>query len=152
MSKKHPTPWKDDINDADEPIKDANGERIFATDDGFLGPDDDTIREIVVAVNERDELLREMNGVREAARKVVADWQTALDERDKLKAECDRLRTAYADLWRAVKRIEADSRLGLGTGLEVASSALHYVHTYASSAIRAAEKKGFAPEIGKDKQ
>ena len=66
-------------------------------------------------------------------------------ERDKLKAESDRLRTAYADLWRAVKRIEADSRLGLGTGLEVASSALHYVHTYASSAIRAAEKKGFAP-------
>ena len=69
----------------------------------------------------------------------------AVNERDKLKAERDRLRTAYADLWRAVKRIEADSRLGLGTGLEVASSALHYVHTYASSAIRAAEKKGFAP-------
>ena len=110
MSKKHPTPWKFDINDADEPIKDANGERIFATDDGFLGPDDDTIREIVDAVNERD-----------------------------------RLRNAYADLWRAVKRIEADSRLGLGKGLEVASSALHYVHTYASSAIRAAEKKGFGP-------
>jgi len=56
MSEKHPTPWKFDINDADEPIKDANGERIFATDDGFLGPDDDTIREIVVAVNERDRL------------------------------------------------------------------------------------------------
>ena len=75
----------------------------------------------------------------------------AVNERDKLKAECDRLRTAYADLWRAVKRIEADSRLGLGTGLEVASSALHYVHTYASSAIRAAEKKGLAPAIGEDK-
>ena len=117
MSKKHPTPWKLDIDDADEPIKDANGERVFTTDDGFLGPDDDTIREIVDAVNERDGL----------------------------KAERDRLRTAYADLWRAVKRIERDSRLGLGTGLEVASSALHYVHTYASSAIRAAEKKGFAP-------
>lgn len=117
MSKKHPTPWKLDLNDADEPIKDANGERVLATDDGFLGPDDDTIREIVDAVNERD----------------------------KLKAERDRLRTAYADLWRAVKRIEADSRRSLGTGLEVASSALHYVHTYASSAIRAAEKKGFAP-------
>jgi hypothetical protein len=69
----------------------------------------------------------------------------AVNERDKLKAECDRLRTAYADLWRAVKRIEADSRIGLGKGLEVASSALHYVQTYASSAIRAAEKKGFAP-------
>ena len=69
----------------------------------------------------------------------------AVNERDNLKAECDRLRTAYADLWRSVKRIEAHSRLGLGTGLEVASSALHYVHTYASSAIRAAEKKGFAP-------
>lgn len=143
MSEKHPTPWKFDINDADEPIKDANGERVFTTDDGFIGPD--TIREIVDAVNERDDLLREMNAVREAARKVVADWQTALDERDKLKAECDRLRTAYADLWRAVKRIEADSRLCLGKGLEVASSALHYVHTYASSAIRSAEKKGFAP-------
>lgn len=151
MSEKHPTPWKFDINDADEPIKDANGERVFTTDDGFLGPDDDTIREIVDAVNERDDLLREMNGVREAARKVVADWQTALDERDKLKAERDRLRTAYADLWRAVKRIEAHSRLGLGKGLEVASSALHYVKTYASSAIRAAEKKGFAPAIGEDK-
>jgi hypothetical protein len=75
----------------------------------------------------------------------------AVNERDKLKAECDRLRSAYADLWRAVKRIEADSRLGLGTGPEVASSALHYVHTYASSAIRAAEKKGFAPAIGEDK-
>ena len=75
----------------------------------------------------------------------------AVNERDKLKAECDRLRTAYADLWRAVKRIEADSRLCLGTGLEVASSALHYVHTYASSAIRAAEKKGLAPAIGEDK-
>lgn len=72
----------------------------------------------------------------------------AVNERDKLKAECDRLRTAYADLWRAVKRIEADSRLCLGTGLEVVvSSALHYIHTYASSAIRAAEKKGFAPAI-----
>jgi|GEM_PF-6584346 len=69
----------------------------------------------------------------------------AVNEHDKLKAERDRLRTAYADLWRAVKRIEADSRLGLGTGLEVASSALHCVHTYASSAIRAAEKKGLAP-------
>ena len=45
----------------------------------------------------------------------------------------------------------ADSRLGLGKGLEVASSALHYVQTYASSAIRAAEKKGFAPAIGGDK-
>jgi hypothetical protein len=123
MSEKHPIPWKFDIDDADEPIKDANGERVFTTDDGFLGPDDDTIREIVDAVNERD----------------------------KLKAECDRLRTAYADLWRAVKRIEADSRLGLGTGPEVASSALHYVHTYASSAIRAAEKKGFAPAIGENK-
>lgn len=75
----------------------------------------------------------------------------ATKERDKLKAECDRLRTAYADLWRAVKRIEADSRRSLGTGLEVASSALHYVQTYASSAIRAAEKKGFAPAIGEDK-
>lgn len=72
-------------------------------------------------------------------------------EIDRLKAECDRLRTAYADLWRAVKRIEADSRLGLGTGLEVASSALHYVNTYASSAIRAAKKKGYAPAIGEDK-
>lgn len=123
MSEKHPTPWKFDIDDADEPIKDANGERVFATDDGFLGPDDDTIREIVDAVNERD----------------------------KLKAERDSLRTAYADLWRAVKRIEADSRLGLGQGLEVASSALHQVHTYASSAIRAAEKKGVAPAIGEDK-
>jgi hypothetical protein len=70
---------------------------------------------------------------------------------DRLKAERDSLRTAYADLWRAVKRIEADSRLGLGQGLEVASSALHYVHTYASSAIRAAEKKGFAPAIGENK-
>lgn len=69
----------------------------------------------------------------------------AVNERDKLNAECDRLRIAYADLWRAVKRIEAHSRLGLGTGLEVASSTLHYVNTYASSAIRAAEKKGFAP-------
>lgn len=117
MSKKHPTTWKLDINDADEPIKDANGERVLSTDDGFLGPDDDTIREIVDAVNERD----------------------------KLKAECDRLRTAYADLWRAVKRIEAHSRFGLGAGLEVASSALHHVNTYASSAICAAEKKGFAP-------
>ena len=56
MSKKHPTPWKLDLNDADEPIKDANGERILSTDDGFLGPDDDTIREIVDAVNERDRL------------------------------------------------------------------------------------------------
>lgn len=117
MSKEHPTPWKFDIDDADEPIKDANGEQVFRTDDGFLGPDDDTVREIVDAVNERD----------------------------KLKAERDRLRTAYADLWRAVKRIEADSRLCLGTGLEVVSCALHSVHTYASSAIRAAEKKGFAP-------
>jgi hypothetical protein len=72
-------------------------------------------------------------------------------EIDRLKAECDRLRTAYADLWRAVKRIEADSRLVLGTGPEVASSAMHWVHTYASSAIRAAEKKGFAPAIGEDK-
>ena len=123
MSKEHPAPWKFDINDADEPIKDANGERVLRTDDGFLGPDDDTVREIVNAVNEHD----------------------------KLKAERDRLRTAYADLWRAVRRIEADSRLGLGQGLEVASSALHYVHTYASSAIRAAEKKGFAPAIGEDK-
>jgi hypothetical protein len=69
----------------------------------------------------------------------------AVNERDKLKAERDRLQAVCADLWRAVKRIEADSRLGLGTGMEVASSALHYVHTYASSAIRAAEKRGFAP-------
>ena len=60
MSKEHPTPWKLDINDADEPIKDANGERVFATDDGFLGPDDDTIREIVDAVNERDRLRAEV--------------------------------------------------------------------------------------------
>ena len=81
-------------------------------------------------------------GVSSADARLIVD---AVNERDDLKAECDRLRTAYADLWRAVKRIEADSRLGLGKGLEVASSALHYVHTYASSAIRAAEKKGFAP-------
>ena len=63
MSKKHPTPWKFDIDDADEPIKDANGERIFTTDDGFLGPDDDTIREIVEAVNERDRLRDALNEV-----------------------------------------------------------------------------------------
>lgn len=63
MSKKHPTPWKLDINDADEPIKDANGERVLATDDGFLGPDDDTIREIVDAVNERDRLRDALNEV-----------------------------------------------------------------------------------------
>lgn len=62
-----------------------------------------------------------------------------------LKAERDRTKAVCADLWRAVKRIEADSRLALGKGPGVASSALHYVHTYASSAIRAAEKKGFAP-------
>lgn len=80
--------------------------------------------------------------IRDADAALIVD---AVNERDKLKAECDRLRTAYADLWRAVKRIEADSRLGLGTRLEVASSALHFVHAYASSAIRAAEKKGFAP-------
>jgi hypothetical protein len=129
------------FSEEDEPdrIIDANGDEVaieLLEDDAVL---------IVDAVNERDDLLREMNGVREAARSVVADWQTALDERDKLKAERDSLRTAYADLWRAVKRIEADSRIGLGKGLEVASSALHYVQTYASSAIRAAEKKGFAP-------
>jgi len=81
-------------------------------------------------------------GASSADARLIVD---AVNERDKLKAERDRLRTAYADLWRAVKRIEAHSRLGLGTGQEVASSALHYVHTYASSAIRAAEKKGFAP-------
>lgn len=142
MSEASPRPWRVmRFSEEDEPdrIIDANGDEVaieLLEDDAVL---------IVDAVNERDDLLREMNGVREAARSVVADWQTALDERDKLKAECDRLRTAYADLWRAVKRIEADSRIGLGKGLEVASSALHQVHTYASSAIRAAEKKGFAP-------
>lgn len=62
-----------------------------------------------------------------------------------LRAERDRLNAVCADLWRAVKRIEADSRICLGQGLEVASIALRYVHTCASSAIRAAEKKGFAP-------
>lgn len=86
-------------------------------------------------------------GVSSADARLIVD---AVNERDNLKAECDRLRTAYADLWRAVKRIEADSRLGLGKGLEVASCAMHYVHTYASSAIRSAEKKGFAPAIGDD--
>ena len=119
MSAAYPTPWTFDAEDEceDSPIRAANGEYVLVRDSGVYPPDLETCREIVDAVNERD----------------------------KLKAECDRLRTAYADLWRAVKRIEADSRLGLGTGLEVASSALHYVHTYASSAIRAAEKKGFAP-------
>ena len=71
MSKKHPTPWKFDIDDADEPIKDANGERVFATDDGFLGPDDDTIREIADAVNERDKLKAECDRLRDIVRRLA---------------------------------------------------------------------------------
>ena len=154
-----PRPWRAEQNVVGWTsfIVDANGDGVAACWRTARG-DDEKERQyneanaalIVAAVNERDDLLREMNGVREAARKVVADWQTALDERDNLKAERDRLKAAHADLWRAVKRIEADSSLGLWKGLEVASSALHLVHAYASSAIRAAEKKGFAPATWED--
>lgn len=75
MSKKHPTPWKFDIDDADEPIKDANGERVFATDDGFLGPDDDTIREIVDAVNERDRLRDLVRRLADLSESLLANYE-----------------------------------------------------------------------------
>lgn len=75
MSKKHPTPWKLDINDADEPIKDANGERVLATDDGFLGPDDDTIREIVAAVNERDRLRDLVRRLADLSENLLANYE-----------------------------------------------------------------------------
>ena len=80
MSKKHPTPWKFDIDDADEPIKDANGERVFATDDGFLGPDDDTIREIVDAVNERDRLRDIVRRLADLSGSLLANYEYRYSE------------------------------------------------------------------------
>ena len=150
-----PRPWRAEQNVVGWTsfIVDANGDGVAACWRTARG-DDEKERQyneanaalIVDAVNERAK-FEEAHMKFPDLRPVII----AAGQRDAAIAECDRLRTAYADLWRAVKRIEADSRLGLGTGLEVASSALHYVHTYASSAIRAAEKKGFAPAIGEDK-
>ena len=46
-----------------------------------------------------------------------------------------------ADIMRALLRIEREARGAIGKGPEVASLAVHQIHTYAASAIRAAQKK-----------
>ena len=46
-----------------------------------------------------------------------------------------------ADLMRVLLRIERDARGAIGKGPEIASIAIHQIHTYAASAIRAAQKK-----------
>jgi hypothetical protein len=45
------------------------------------------------------------------------------------------------DLTRALLRIEREARGSIGKGPEIASLAIHEIHTYAASAIRAAQKK-----------
>jgi hypothetical protein len=42
---------------------------------------------------------------------------------------------------RALLRIEREARCAIGKGPEIASLAIHEIHTYAASAIRAAQKK-----------
>jgi hypothetical protein len=42
---------------------------------------------------------------------------------------------------RALLRIEREARGAIGKGPEIASLAIHEIHTYAASAIRAAQKK-----------
>lgn len=46
-----------------------------------------------------------------------------------------------ADLMRVLLRIEREARGAIGKGPEIASIAIHQIHTYAESAIRAAQKK-----------
>ena len=46
-----------------------------------------------------------------------------------------------ADIMRALLRIEREARGAIGEGPEIASLAIHQIHTYAASAIRAAQKK-----------
>ena len=46
-----------------------------------------------------------------------------------------------ADLMRVLLRIEREARGAIGKGPEIASIAIHQIHTYAASAIRAAQKK-----------
>ena len=57
--------------------------------------------------------------------------------------ECLRLRSVLenADLMRALLRIEREASGAIGKGPEIASLAIHQIHTYAASAIRAAQKK-----------
>ena len=113
MSEASPCPWQVRYGDI---VADATGARVC----GCWRPENAAL--IVAAVNERDELLREMNAVRGAARKVVADWQTALDERDKLKVERDRLRDIVRRLSRHLSNyITSESENDL---LREASSAI----------------------------
>ena len=57
--------------------------------------------------------------------------------------ECMRLRSVLesGDLMRALLRIEREAREAIGKGKNIASLAIHQIHTYAASAIRAAQKK-----------
>ena len=57
--------------------------------------------------------------------------------------ECFRLRSVLEGdgLMRALLRIEREARGAIGKGPEIASLAIHEIHTYAASAIRAAQKK-----------
>lgn len=45
------------------------------------------------------------------------------------------------DLMRAILRIEREAHGAIGKGPQIASLAIHQIHTYAASAIRAAQKK-----------
>lgn len=64
MSKKHPTPWRLDFDDAypeftDAPIIDANGEPVVVTDSGVYPPDNETADEIVTAMNNQKLFIKE---------------------------------------------------------------------------------------------
>lgn len=64
MSKKHPTPWRLDFDDAypeftNAPIIDANGEPVVVTDSGVYPPDNETADEIVTAMNNQELFIKE---------------------------------------------------------------------------------------------
>ena len=46
-----------------------------------------------------------------------------------------------ADIMRTLLRIEREASEAIGKGPNIASLAIHQIHTYAASAIRAAQKK-----------
>ena len=77
MRKRHPTPWRLEIDEVgpqftDTPIMDANGAAVVVTDSGCYPPDNETAREIVEAVNERDKL-------RDLVKRLAASLEDAIE-------------------------------------------------------------------------
>ena len=91
MSKKHPTPWRLDLNKdypetTDWPILDANGYPVVQTDAGVYPPDNETAKQIVEAVNEYAELNKVAASLQRSRSAVIKDNNRLRDELNKAKA------------------------------------------------------------------